>query len=85
MDDQLGHALSNAFSKTILHFCSNLRIVVLQRPFVFLGIVHIATFLHLTMAGISALLNLLLQFLELTLKMCVTMFNPYLSIYPSGK
>ena len=72
LDDQLGHALSNALSKTILHVCSNLRVVVLQRPlFVFLGIVHIAPFLlHprifngeracLRMAGISALLNLLL-------------------------
>jgi len=79
------------------HVCSNLRVVVLQRPlFVFLGIVHIAPFLlhprifngeraYLRMAGISSLLNLLLQFLELTLKMCVSMLNLYLSISPSGK
>jgi hypothetical protein len=76
LDDQLGHALSNALSnalsKTGLHVCSNTRILNGERA-------------HLRMAGISSLLNLLLQFLELTLKMCVSMLNLYLSISPSGK
>jgi hypothetical protein len=72
LDDQLGHALSNALSNAL----SKTGLHVCSNTRILNG-----ERAHLRMAGI----NLLLQFLELTLKMCVSMLNLYLSISPSGK